>query len=160
MCSAFVGGSCRSGMGEGRCGSGTTSEGRTRGGPSHPLLWLSRRGYSLGWCCAPAVAPWHCIDTQHDAECRSPPRRGRSVCLPLKRLSSCLCVCVSECLFFFRKAPIGVGHALFVLSDDQLTRIFTQPKRLCAVLSQIVCVCVCMCPFQNSVQPAHTVHSR
>ena len=44
----------------------------------------------------------------------------------------CVCVCVCVC----------VGHALFVLSDDQLTRIFTQPKTLCAVLSQIVCVCL------------------
>ena len=38
---------------------------------------------------------------------------------------------------YCRKAPIGVGHAMFVLSDDQLTRIFTQPT------TQIVCVCVC-----------------
>ena len=43
---------------------------------------------------------------------------------------------------YCRKAPNGVRHALFVLSDDQLTRIFTQPTTLCAVLSQIVCVCM------------------
>ena len=68
----------------------------------------------------------------------------------------CVCVCVPRAgdgrervqdvphplALYCRKAPIGVGHALFVLSDDQLTRIFTQPKTPCAVLSQIVCVCV------------------
>ena len=42
----------------------------------------------------------------------------------------CVCVCVT---------PIRVGHALFVLSDDQLTKIFTQPTTLCAVHTQIVC---------------------
>ena len=86
------------------------------------------------------------------------------MCLSLS-LCACLCVCVCVCVYvcvagdgrervqdvplplalYCRKAPIGVGHALFVLSDDQLTRIFTQPKTLCAVLSQIVCVCVCVC---------------
>ena len=36
----------------------------------------------------------------------------------------CVCVCVCVRSLYCRKAPIGVGHALFVLSDDQLTRIF------------------------------------
>ena len=52
---------------------------------------------------------------------------------------------------YCRKAPIGVGYALFVLSDDQLTRIFTQPKTLCAVLSQIVCVYI-YCVFVGQVR--------
>ena len=49
--------------------------------------------------------------------------------LPLKlppnlALTSVVCVCVCVCI---------------TNCDDQLTRIFTQPKTLCAVLSQIVC---------------------
>ena len=40
-----------------------------------------------------------------------------------------------------RKAPIGVGHALFVLSDDQLTRIFHSANNALCCASQIVCVC-------------------
>ena len=74
------------------------------------------------------------------------PRPRRCVCV-------CVCVCVcaevgcsrtspSSCTC--RKAPVGVGHALFVLSDDQLTRIFTQPTTLCAVHRKL-CVCVCVC---------------
>ena len=45
---------------------------------------------------------------------------------------------------FCRKAPIGVGHALFVLSDHQLTRIFNSANNLLCCASQIVCVCVCV----------------
>ena len=38
-----------------------------------------------------------------------------------------------------RKAPIGVGHALFVLSDDQLTRIFHSANNALCYASQILC---------------------
>ena len=39
-----------------------------------------------------------------------------------------------------------VGHALFVLSDDQLTRTFHSAKTICAVYRKLcVCVCVCVC---------------
>ena len=80
---------------------------------------------------------------------------------PVPDLRVCVCVCVCFRLpragdgcervrdvppplaLYCRKAPDGFGHALFVLSDDQLTRIFTQPKTLCAVLSQIACVFPC-----------------
>ena len=67
----------------------------------------------------------------------------------------CMCVCVCVCVFVYsrtspssctyRKAPIGVGHALFVLSDDQLTRIFHSANKALCCASQIVCVCVCVC---------------
>ena len=51
--------------------------------------------------------------------------------------SSCTC----------RKAPIGVGHALFVLSDDQLTRIFHSANNALCCASQLVCV--------SSLRPNH-----
>ena len=44
--------------------------------------------------------------------------------------SSCTC----------RKAPIGVRHALFVLCDDQPTRIFHSANNALCCASQIVCV--------------------
>ena len=47
--------------------------------------------------------------------------------------------------YTYRKAPSGVGHALFVLSDDQLTRIFHSANNALCCASQIVCVCVCLC---------------
>ena len=64
-------------------------------------------------------------------------------------LGVCVCVCVcararacvsSECLFFFRKAPIGVGHALSCLTI-QLTRIGTLGTRVVPVCVAVTCVC-------------------
>ena len=47
---------------------------------------------------------------------------------------------------YCKKAPIGVGHALFVLFDDQLKRIFHSAKNaLCRAFANCVCVCVCVC---------------
>ena len=64
------------------------------------------------------------------------------------RVRVCLCVCL--CLGsghprlrsrYGRKAPIGVGHALFVLSDDQLTRIFHSANNaLCCAFANCVSV--------------------
>ena len=64
---------------------------------------------------------------------------------------------------YCRKAPIGVGHALFVLSDDQLTRIFHSANNalccaftncvclcVCARACMRVCVCVCVCVFSST----------
>ena len=48
-----------------------------------------------------------------------------------------VCVCVT---------PIGVGHALFVLSDDQLTRIFHSANNaLCCAFTNCVCDVVGAC---------------
>mmetsp|Transcript_89270 Transcript_89270/g.148956 ORF Transcript_89270/g.148956 Transcript_89270/m.148956 type:complete len:228 (+) Transcript_89270:547-1230(+) len=60
--------------------------------------------------------------------------------------SSCTC----------RKAPVGVGHALFVLSDDQLTRIFHSANNALCCASQIVCVCVCVCVSGHSASSSRT----
>ena len=40
---------------------------------------------------------------------------------------------------YCRKAPIGVGHALFVLSEYQLTRIFHSANNALCCAAQIVC---------------------
>ena len=42
-----------------------------------------------------------------------------------------------------RRAPIGVGHDLFVLSDDQLTRVFHSANNALCCASQTVCVVLC-----------------
>ena len=84
------------------------------------------------------------------------------------RVRVCVCVCVcglrlgsghprlrSLCC---RKAPIGVGHALFVLSDDQLTRIFHSANNaLCCAFANCVCVYVCVC---SSASGAHPLRGR
>ena len=42
-------------------------------------------------------------------------------------------------LLYCGKAPVGVGHALFVLSDDQLTRVFHSAKTaLCCAFANCV----------------------
>ena len=76
----------------------------------------------------------------------------------------CVFVCVRACVFvcvfvYFFSAPIGVGHALFVLSDDQLTRIFHSANNASCCASQVVCVFVCVsivCVFVRA--RAHSVH--
>ena len=60
--------------------------------------------------------------------------------------AGCSRTCSSSCTY--RKAPIGVGHALFVLSDDQLTRSFHSAKNaLCCAFANCVCVCVSVVVF-------------
>ena len=68
-----------------------------------------------------------------------------------EQLGTCMCVCVCVCAeaacsrtcsscCTYRKAPIGVRHALFVLSDDQLMRNFRSAKNaLCCASANCVC---------------------
>ena len=59
------------------------------------------------------------------------------------------------------KAPIGVGYALFLLSDDQLTRIFHSAKNtLCCAFTNCVCVCVHMMHSADHCAPSSSLSFR
>ena len=58
--------------------------------------------------------------------------------------SLCECVCLSECVFFFRKAPSAMFDDVFVLTLH-LTRIEHSAFSQSACLPFLSCVSVCVC---------------